>query len=393
MFTDAKLAQIRADTPGLKSATHLLAAGSSLMPQPVVDAVIEHTKLEAQYGGYAAYDMRAEELGRVYSLVARHIGASASEVAITENATLAWSYAFYALPLSAGTRILTCEAEYAANYVALLQRAKKDKLTIEVVPSDASGELDLDALERMIDSDVGLVAITWVPSNGGLVNPAAEVGRICKKHSVPYLLDACQAVGQMEVDVTQLNCDFLSATGRKFLRGPRGIGFLYLKSKWLKKLEPVMLDHFAAPLVSLERYKLRDDARRFESWETSYALRAGLAAAIEYADELGMANIARRVTSLAERCRERLSEVDGVEVQDLGTQRCAIVSFSVHDHDPDSLVQQLAGAGFVIGTSSPMSTILDAQRRGLSTLLRIAPHYYNTESDIEQCVNHIKRLL
>ncbi|MEK6205913.1 MAG: aminotransferase class V-fold PLP-dependent enzyme, partial [Amylibacter sp.] len=263
--------KIRAETPGVAHSTHLLAAGSALMPQCVVDAVIKYTELEARIGGYEAEAEQDEVLSRVYDSVATHLGARRHEIALVPNATVAWCHAFYAMPLKLGDRILTCEAEYAANYVAMLQRAKRDGVIIDVIPSDAFGVVDLDALESMIDDRIALIAMTWVPTNGGLVNPAAEVGKIAKKHGIPYLLDACQAVGQMPVNVTDLGCDFLSATGRKFMRGPRGTGFLYVAEKWLKTLEPVMIDLFSAPWVSTDAYELRDDARRFETWENSYA--------------------------------------------------------------------------------------------------------------------------
>ena len=226
--------QVRADTPGINHSTHLLACGSALMPKSVSDAVVAHTELEAQIGGYEAQARQSDLLDGIYRSLARHIGANAREIAVMENATVAWCHAFYALPIKPGSRILTCEAEYAANYVAFLQRAKRDDLKIEVIPSDKCGVLDLAALELSMDDDVGVVAITWVPTNGGLVNPAAEVGRIAKAHHVPYLLDACQAAGQMRIDVAELGCDFLSATGRKYLRGPRGTGFLYVQEKWLE---------------------------------------------------------------------------------------------------------------------------------------------------------------
>ncbi|MDU8928201.1 aminotransferase class V-fold PLP-dependent enzyme [Alisedimentitalea sp. MJ-SS2] len=378
--------RIRAETPGVAHSVHLLAAGSSLMPQVVVDAIVDHTRLEAEIGGYEAHARQSEMLDGVYDSVARHIGASAHEIALLENATVAWMHAFYALPLKPGSRILTCEAEYAANYVAFLQRAKRDGLKIEVVPSDATGALDVDALAATMGDDVGLIAITWVPTNGGLVNPAAEVGRIARAHGVPYLLDACQAVGQMRVDVDELGCDFLSATGRKFLRGPRGTGFLYVREKWLASLEPAMIDFFGAPWVEADRYELRPDARRFETWENAYALRAGLGAAMDYANKLGIDAIEARIRHLAGMCRTELVKVDGVQLRDLGTNPCGIVSFSVEGRDPGAVVSELGRAGFVIGTSLPSSTRLDAERRDLPVLLRMAPHYYNTDAEIEGCV-------
>lgn len=385
--------QVRDDTPGIKESTHLLACGSALMPRCVVDAVVKHTQLEAQIGGYEAQARQSDLLAGVYTTVAEHIGASAREVALMENATVAWCHAFYALPLKPGSRILTCEAEYAANYVAFLQRAKRDDLIIEVVPSDESGALDLGALEMAMSDDVGLVAITWVPTNGGLVNPAAEVGRIAKSHDVPYLLDACQAAGQMRIDVKELGCDFLSATGRKYLRGPRGTGFLYVNDKWLDTLEPAMIDHFGAPWVARDRYDLRDDARRFETWENSYALRAGLGTAIDYADQIGIEHINNRVRLLAKEARKLLSEVPSVEVRDLGQKQCGIVSFSIEVCDAQSIVKQMAASGYAIGASAPSSTRIDSERRKLSTLLRIAPHYYNTEDEIRGAVECLASLL
>lgn len=384
---------IRKDTPGIGHSTHLLACGSALMPQSVVNALIEHTQLEAQIGGYEAQSRQAQALLHVYDLVANHIGAKPHEIALMENATVAWCHAFYALPLKPGSTILTCEAEYAANYVAFLQRAKRDNLKIEIVPSDTSGALDIAALEDRMGADVGLIAITWVPTNGGLVNPATEVGRIAKTHGVPYLLDACQAAGQMRIDVAELGCDFLSATGRKYLRGPRGTGFLYVKEHWLSSLEPAMIDHFGAPWVAMDRYTLREDARRFETWENSYALRAGLGAAIAYADQIGIDLIADRVRDLAHTTRSLLANVAGIEVCDIGHEQCGIVSFKAEGQQPQRLVQGMADAGFAIGASVPSSTRIDSERRNLPTLLRIAPHYYNTEEEIERAVTHLRGLI
>ena len=392
MGTVIDWARYRNETPGAGESVHLLACGSSLMPQPVVDAVVDFTQLEARIGGYEAADLNQDQLDRVYTSLARHLGAKGKEIAILENATVAWCHAFYALPLKSGCRILTCEAEYAANYVAMLQRARRDNLTIDVIPSDSSGAVDLEALEGMIDGRVGLIAMTWIPTNGGLVNPAKDVGAIARRHGIPYLLDACQAAGQLKIDVSELGCDFLSATGRKFLRGPRGTGFLYVREKWLETLEPAMIDHFGAPWVARNRYDLRPDARRFETWENAYALRAGLGAAIDYLDSIGIDTVAARVCELAEHCRSVLAETRGVTLRDLGDQKCGIVSFSVAEADPAEIVADLRRLGYAIGTSSPDSTRIDSERRNLPLLLRISPHYYNTEKEIEDCIQEIAKL-
>ena len=386
--------KIRTETPGIEFSTHLLACGSSLMPNNVVDAITQHTQLEALMGGYEAEAKKADELNNIYDIVAKHIGANSYEIALMENSTVAWSHAFYALPLNSGSKILTSEAEYAANYVAFLQRAKRDNLIIDIVPSDESGTLDINALESMVDEEVGLIAISWIPTNGGLVNPAEKVGQIAKKYNIPYLLDACQAAGQMSIDVEKIGCDFLAATGRKFLRGPRGTGFLYIKDKWLSIIEPVMIDHFGAPWVSKNTYELRKDARRFETWENSYALRIGLGEAITYAEEIGIDLIHERVQLLARLNRKLLSEVKNVQVRDIGTEQCGIISFSIEEEkDPKKIVDQMSEAGFTIGSVDPESTLIDSEKRNLPTLLRMAPHYYNTEEEIEKAVKQISLLL
>lgn len=386
------LDRIRADTPAASRIAYLHNAGAALMPTPVAAAMKQHIDLESAIGGYSAADREAERLDAVYGSVARLLNAAPDEIALVENATVAWQMAFYSLPFRKDDRILTAEAEYAANYVAFLQVAKRTGAVIDVVPSDASGELDIEALERMIDARVKLIAITWVPTNGGLVNPAAAIGRIARAHGIPYLLDACQAVGQMAVDIEAIGCDMLSATGRKFLRGPRGTGFLYVRRALLQHLEPPMIDHFAAPWVSRDSYQLRDDARRFETWENNYAARLGLGAAIDYALEIGIAPIEQRSRMLAGRLRDGLAAVPGITICDLGRAPGAIVSFTMKGHEADAIVASAAAAGITIGASDPSSTRIDAERRALPHVVRASPHYYNTEAEVDRLIVHLKGL-
>lgn len=384
--------RIRAETPAASRLAYLHNAGAALMPAPVIAAMKQHIDLESDIGGYAAADRESDRLDAVYGSVARLLNATPDEIALVENATVAWQMAFYALPFRKGDRILTAEAEYAANFVAFLQVAKRTGVAIDVVPSDSSGELDVHALERMIDERVKLIAITWVPTNGGLVNPAAAIGKIARAHGIPYLLDACQAVGQMAVDVEAIGCDMLSATGRKFLRGPRGTGFLYVRRALLQQLEPPMIDHFAAPWVSRDEYRLRDDARRFETWENNYAARLGLGAAVDYALDIGMGPIEQRCCLLAGRLRRGLTSVCGITIRDLGRTPGAIVSFTMDGYDADAIVSGAARNGITIGASDPSSTRIDAELRGLPPLVRASPHYYNTEAEIDRLIGHLARL-
>jgi cysteine desulfurase/selenocysteine lyase len=377
------LEQLRLDTPGVAHRVHLNNAGAGLLARPVLEKMISYLQREATIGGYeAAYEATAD-IAAVYDSVARLVGASASEIALTENATVAWQMAFYALRFEPGDRILTARAEYAANYVAFLQVARRTGAVIEVIPDDAQGVLDAVALERMIDDRVRLIAMTWMPTNSGLVNPAEQVGRIARAHRIPYLLDACQAVGQTPVDVERLGCDMLSATGRKFLRGPRGTGFLYVRKSLLLQLEPPMIDHFGAVWVAPDRYELRADARRFETWESNYAARLGLGAAVDYALEVGLPEAERRCRQLSSALRDLLREIPGIELHDPGTELSAIVSFSVQGRDAAAVNLQLFNAGMNVSNSKPSSALLDHLARQLPTVLRASPHYYNTLPELE----------
>lgn len=380
------LRKIRVDTPATARRAYLHNAGAALMPRQVVEALKDHIDLEAEIGGYAAFHREYERCEAVYASVARLLNAEAEEIALVENATVAWQMAFYSLSFAPGDRILTAEAEYAANYVAFLQMAKRTGAVIDVVPSDRTGELDISALERMIDERVKLIAITWVPTNGGLANPAAAVGRIAKAHDIPYLLDACQAAGQMVVDVAELHCDMLSATGRKFLRGPRGTGFLYVRKGFLDRMEPPVIDHYAAPWVARDRYELRPDARRFENWENNYAARLGIGAAIDYALDIGIPEIEARCRSLSGRLRAGLAAIDGVTVLDLGRNPSAIVSFNIAGVGAGDVVRMALDAGIIIGASDPESTRIDSENRNLADTVRASPHYYNTEEEIDRLI-------
>ncbi len=324
--------------------------------------------------------------------MARLIGAARDENALVANATVAWDLAFYAFDFAPGDRILTARAEYAANYIAYLQIAKRRGAVIEVIPDDAHGVLDPVALEAMIDGRVKLISITWIPTNGGLVNPAAEVGRVARAHGIPYLLDACQAVGQLPIDVATLGCDLLSATGRKFLRGPRGTGFLYVRRATLAGLEPPMIDLFGATWTGPESYRLRADARRFETWENNYATRLGLGVAADYAMAIGLEAIQARAFALAEALRTALLEVPGLTLYDLGPRPCAIVSFAVEGLESAAIEARARERRVNLGTSSRAGTLLDSTARGLPPVVRASPHYYNSEDEIAQAADLVAKI-
>ncbi len=383
----------RQETPGCAHVLHFNNAGSSLMPQPVLDATIAHLQLEAHIGGYEAKEQASDLIEHTYDAAATLIGCERDEIAIIENATRAWDMAFYSIPFKKGDRILTSMAEYASNYISYLQIAQKTGAVVEPIPDDQYGQLSLDALRNAIDDRVKLISVTHVPTSGGLVNPAAEIGKIARAANILYLIDACQSVGQMPINVQQIGCDMLSTTGRKYLRGPRGTGFLYVRRDVLEQLEPPFLDLHAATWVARDRYKVRPDARRFENWETNQAGKIGLGVAIDYAMQWGIDTIWRRIKALAYQLRTGLSPLPGVIVRDRGINQCGIVTFTVDGNTPEKIMRLLAEHHINVSVAERSSTLLDMDARDLTTMVRASVHYYNTEQEVEQFCQQIARMV
>jgi cysteine desulfurase/selenocysteine lyase len=378
------LQRARQETPGCEHVLHFNNAGASLMPQPVLDATTSHLQLEARIGGYEAEERAHDAIEHVYDAAAALAGCSRDEIAIIENATRAWDMAFYSIPFRPGDRILTAVAEYASNYIAYLQVAQKTGATVEAIPNDEHGQISIEALRKAIDERVKLIAITHVPTNGGLVNPVAAVGKVAREAGILYLVDACQSVGQMPIDVNLIGCDMLSATGRKYLRGPRGTGFLYVRRSVLERLEPPFLDLHAATWTARDRFEMLPNARRFENWETNYAGKIGLGVAIDYAMQWSIDTTWRRIKTLAYNLRARLSTFPGVIVRDRGATQCGIVTFTVDEKDPEVIKQGLAQHAINVTVSERSSTLLDMEERGLERLVRASVHYYNSEEEIER---------
>lgn len=383
------VARARRDTPGTLNVAHLNNAGAALPPTQVSDAVIAHLQREAAMGGYEAAEAAATQVENTYAGIARLIGAHVDEIAVVENATRAWDMAFYGLDFHPGDRILTAQAEYASNVIAFLQVARKTGAVIEVIDNDSCGQVSITDLRRRLGDGTGpvkLVAITHVPTQGGLVNPAEEIGEATRAAGVLYLLDACQSIGQLNIDVEAIGCDILSATARKYLRGPRGAGFLYVRRSILNQIEPPFLDLHAASWTAPDRYEIRQDARRFENWETNYAAKIGLGVAVDYALSYGLDAIEARVTELAEHLRRLLAGLDGVVVHDQGNRRCGIVSFTVEGRSAQQVQRRLADHGVNVSVSLVDYARLDLPNRGLPDLVRASVHYYNTHDELDRLV-------
>jgi selenocysteine lyase/cysteine desulfurase len=385
----------REDTPGADRLVHLNNAGAALTPRAVAAAMTDHLRLESELGGYEAADARADAIHRAHAAVGRLVGAGAGNIALLQNSTFAFMQALAAFDFRPGDVLLTSRADYASNQIMYLSLARR--LGVEVVRAEdaAEGGIDPESVRALIARKrPALVAITWVPTNSGLVQPVEAVGALCREAEVPYLVDACQAVGQMPVDVGRIGCDYLAGTARKFLRGPRGLGFLCVADRALAAgAYPLLVDMHGADWTDPDEFRLTPDARRFESWEISLALVLGMGAAAEYALEVGADTARDRAWGLAEYARGRLAELPGVRVLDRGAERCAIVTIDAAGRPGPELKLELRRRGINVSSPERVDAVIDMDEKGAASALRISPHYYNTAEEIDTAVGALEELL
>lgn len=380
---DFDLERARAETPGVLHVTHLNNAGAGLAPRPVLEATVRHLELESQIGAYEAAERAQPAIQRAHEAVANLINCTSQEVALFDSATRAWGAALSSLPLRAGDRVLVSPVEYGSNYISLLHLARRIGLLPEVVPVEASGVVNVEGLLSMLDERVKLIAVTHVPMHDGLVNPVAAIGRAVSARGIPFLVDACQSVGHVPVDVREIGCDLLVGCGRKYLRGPRGTGFLYARRELAEQLSPIVPGLDGVEWLAGD-YRLAPGARRFETWESNCAARIGLGVAIDYAMAWGVERTWRRIQALAEEARTEIRRVPRVTIEDRGQDRCGIIGLSLEGRQAPSIRAELQRTGINTWVCLPNAACVDMQARGFRSLLRVSVHYYNSTEEVER---------
>jgi selenocysteine lyase/cysteine desulfurase len=387
--------RLRSETPGCDERIHLNNAGSALMPEPVIQTLQDHITLESRIGGYEAAEKRHDAVQAAYQFVAALIGTRPENIAFTENATVSYTQALSSIPFQRDDVILTTRNDYVSNQIQFLSLQARIGIQVLRAPDQVEGGVDVQAMADLIRRHhPKLVCVTHVPTNSGLVQDVVAIGSVCRDEGTLYLVDACQSIGQMPVDVREIQCDFLSASARKYLRGPRGAGFLYVSDQILERgLEPLFIDLRGADWVDADRYRAVRDAKRFETWEFAWALVLATGEAARYTAAVGIEKIRDRVLTLAGRLREALGSIDNVRVLDHGKELCGIVSVSIDGRDPRELVAALRDRRINTSAQIRAYAVIDYDQKGVPTSLRISPHYYNTEEEIDQAVSAIREFL
>jgi selenocysteine lyase/cysteine desulfurase len=390
---DSQLEHWRKDTPAAEAGrVHLNNAGAALMPAPVVKAIEQHIKLETAMGGYEAADAASAEIDEAYASLASLVNGRPRNIAVVENATVAIAQALSAFDFVPGDVILTTRCDYISNQLMYLSLARRCGVRLVRADDLPEGGVDPESVRALIAKErPKVVVLTWVPTNSGLVQAAAAVGTVCANAEVPYVVDACQAVGQLPIDAAELKCDFLAATARKFLRGPRGIGFLYVSDRALDAgRAPLYIDMQGARWREADEYELVPDAHRFENWEFAYALVLGMGEAARYAQRIGMDVITPRVQELARTLREKLGRLEHVRVLDRGREQCGIVTVEIAGHDARDVVMRLREEAINVSATLREYAVLDMDDKGAASAVRISPHYYNTSIELNLAVSALE---
>jgi len=394
-FSDQEIASFRQDTPGCSNVVHLNTAGASLMPRSVTEAIVDHIQLESYIGGYEASALRADAVREFYNQVGRLLNCNPSNVAFTSSATDSYSRALSSIPFKAGDVILCSNDDFISNQIHFLSLQKRLGIRIERIQNSSEGGVNLNDLDHKLKTlQPRILSITHIPTNSGLVQPVKQIGEIVSKYDTIYLLDACQSIGQMKLDVQELKCDFLSATNRKFLRGPRGSGLLYVSNKALSLgLEPLFIDMRGADWVEKDKYQTRDGAIRYEDWEFAYALVIGSAAAVEYCLKVGEERIWKRVKSLADYLRTKLSEINTLRILDRGPEVGALVTFHSKTADSNEIVQKLLARKINVVATYRNYAVVDFDEKKVTSAVRVSPHYFNMKEEIDHFVDELKKIL
>ncbi|HLX90162.1 MAG TPA: aminotransferase class V-fold PLP-dependent enzyme [Puia sp.] len=395
-FTEKEILRYRGETPGCGQVIHLNNAGAALMPAPVIDEIIAHIRLEGNIGGYEAAGLVENGVHEFYVTTGRLLNCAARNIAFCANATDAFTRALSAVPFQEGDVLLTCDDEYVSNQIGFLSIARRIGIEVKRVRTASVGGVDLDDLDRQLKKwHPRLLSITHVPTNSGLVQPLDEIAGIIRNYDTLFLLDACQSAGQLPLDVAALGCDFLSSTCRKFLRGPRGAGFLYVSDKALASgLEPLFIEMNGADWIEKDRYRAHEDASRFQAWESAYAILLGSGAAIQYCLDVGVERINQRLKYLASYTRNALSKIEGLRLLDKGPALCSIITFTIEGIEAKDLqTELLSRAKINVVRTLREYAVIDFDRKGVTSATRVSPHYYNTESEIDRLTACIEEIL
>jgi cysteine desulfurase / selenocysteine lyase len=372
-------------------------AGAGIMSTKTYEVIINYLKLEREIGAYHAAAKSKTLSDNFYINAAKLINAnSPSEIAYMDSASRGWNMIVYGTPLKKGDTILTLSSEFGTNLITLFNYAKLNDFKVCVIKCDINGSFLIEEIENKLKEGAKLIAISHAVAHGSIINPVEEIGKLAKKYGAYYIVDGCQTVGQIKVDVQSIQCDAYMTTGRKWLCGPRGTGFLYVKSS--SQMRTTQLDLASADLIfddnlNLIRIEVRNDAKQFELWEKSFANLLGLSSAIEECLESKIEVISVKIQELSNKLRFAASSNENIKLIGKTISLSGILGFYLDDYSKESYVQnEFDKFDLRISTMSDWDCPMHFPKNGANKIFRLSPHFYTDNDTIEKACEIISKI-
>lgn len=358
--------------------THAFLNHAAVAPfsKPVAEAMQQSIAWRLDLGPMSSMEEEDQPTTHARRSVARLIGANEAEICLTRNTSHGLNVVAAGLPWQPGDNLITAETEFPAN-VYPWKNLERKGVKVRFAPA-RDNRILVDDVAALIDDHTRLVTVSFVEFATGFRNDLVALADLCHAHDVLLCVDGIQGVGALPLDVGQVPLDFLAVGGPKWLMGPIGTGFLFIRRSHILGLDPAMAGWLGTTDVhEYFRYDLpwRDDARRFEEGSLNSVGAAGLDAAIKLLLSVGLDTIEQRIMALTDQLIQGLRECGYQVITPVQhwPERSGIVSFQHRQHDPAQLEQRLIEANVVIS------------RRG--SLIRVSPHFYNNEDDIDRLLS------
>jgi selenocysteine lyase/cysteine desulfurase len=370
---------VRTQFPLTHDVTYLNNGTMGVSPFVVIDAVraeMEEVDRQGRYGGWEAARPKLAAL----------VNATVEEISLTHNVTEGICVVAGGLPLKSGDEVILTDQEHAGNAIPWLARARRDHIVIRYFSPARDAAGTLERISALITPRTRVIAVPHITCTTGQVLPGAAISRLGRDRGIWVMLDAAHTPGMMPLDVRALGCDFLASCGHKWLLGPKGTGFLYVRRELVEILEPHWVGGGvdAGWDVRKGTLTLRADAHRFDFGTQSSALYVGLGAAVDFMHHLGMENVSRRGRTLANRLRAHLAGLgDRVEILTPSEEGGygSVLGFRVKNYPFDKLQQMLFEKHHIITRA--------VGENGLNSN-RLSMHCYNTPAEVDRVADIIR---
>ena len=364
-------------------------AGASKNPKFVVNKIKEYLDEEVIFGGYYAAEKNKKHIINFYKNLSFLINCHESEISFVPSSTYGWNFFLDSVNLEKGDNTIIFDNEYGNNFLSLL---KKKNVEIRVSEIDTNGKICLSNLKKKIDKKTKIICVCHIASQSGNIQNVEEICKVSKKlnNQIIFLLDACQSIGHIKIDVKKINCDVMVGSGRKYLRGPRGTGFMYIKDSIKKNIRPSIFDSRSCVLKKMKTILYKKNL--FETFEFPPALIIGLSESLSYLNKLGIKKIEKKIKNLSIYFRKKIKKINSVTVYENPLLLSGINTMSVEKKPVEKIHKYLLKKNILTSICSTSTSYHHFEKMNVKKLLRISFHHYNTRKEIDYLVEVLNDL-